>query len=268
MKAATRISRRGGAVRWALGAAAALGLASLGACAEDNPFDMLVEHVGQPIPGTNEPYPNLAVVPEKAPETMSKAERASMRQSLEADSNPTAPPPASIGTPPPIPPMPQSLPPGFTGAQSPMQVAAAAAPANPAGTAPATLAKGKPSFGALGQPDRVAIVLFLAGSDAIDPSQVELLKPLVKRLAAAGGHLQIVGYAAAGVSGSDTAADKVSTFNLSLRRAQAVSAALIRMGAPAGALILSAEGDSAPVASIAGVEGAAANDRVDIYLEN
>lgn len=281
MDAAYQIARHGSAGRRRLVPLVLAGALALGACAQ-NPFDILVKHVDQPIPGADQPTPNLASVPNQAPSVTPKDERAAIAQSLEADNRyPGAAPPlltsAPISAPPPIPAPPAELPPGFATAQAPVKVPEAAPQPNvsepdtsaaPDATQGATLTPGAPSFGAMGRPDRVAIVLFAPGSAAIDRDQIELLKPLVRRLRAQGGTLQVVGYASTVPDTRDPTKVKITTFDLSLKRAQAVALALGRLGVGTGEVIVSAEGDSAPVVEIDGISGAAANERVDIYLEN
>ena len=268
MDASVRFSRKVGVARWALGAALALSISALAGCSDENPMDVLVKHVDQPIPGANQPYPNLASVPDKAPAVTSTSERTTIRQSLVADNEHPGAPTAMIASPPPIPAPPAALPPGFAGAQSPMKLANARSGDAGSGDGGATLAPGAPSFGAMGRPNRVAVVLFTARSDAIDPEEIRLLRPLVARMRGHGGTLQVVGYAAADPSAADPAKDKIASFNLSLLRAQAVARALRGFGASPDEMIVSAEGDSAPVPALDGIEGAPANDRVDIYLEN
>jgi outer membrane protein OmpA-like peptidoglycan-associated protein len=268
LDASVRFSCNDCVARWALGALVALGVVALAGCTDENPFDAMVKHVDQPIPGANQPYPNLASVPDKAPTVTSKDERATIQQSLASDNQHPGAPTAMIASPPPIPAPPAALPPGFAGAQSPMKLPdAQAGSANPSDPN-ATLAPGTPSFGAMGRPDRVAVVLFTARSDGIDPAEIGLLKPLAGRLRARGGTLQVVGHAAADPSAADSAKDKIASFDLSLLRAQAVARALRGFGVSPDEMIVSAEGDSAPVPALDGIEGAPANDRVDIYLEN
>jgi outer membrane protein OmpA-like peptidoglycan-associated protein len=288
----------------------AAGLALVG-CSEFDPRSGLMTEVNKPIPGADQPFPNLASVPDKAPEVTPLKERKSLERKLERDNRSQTYKPDDAAMPA-LPKPPPALPEGFTTADKPVKLAQAAPasgpsapaaagptqaaapaakaapaprpatgtqpaatprPSAPAAQAPppaapsATLSGGGPSFGALGQPSRVGIVLFAPGSSAIDPGQVHELKPIVRMLRQRGGLLQVVGYAAADPHAKNLARDKLANFNLSLDRANAVARVLMRLGVKPSELIISAEGDSAPVAAVAGVSGRAANERADIYLE-
>lgn len=187
-----------------------------------------------------------------------------------------------------VPAAPPPLPPGFLSGQQPTKLPEPSAPpARAAATTPAPspvpsvapkagapeaadrarLPRGGPAFGALGTPRKVAIVLFAEGSAQLDPAQIDKLRPIVQQLHRRGGTLQVVGYASRDAEVGEDAADKMANFNLSLDRANAVAGALMRLGAGASEVIVSAEGDSAPVEAIAGATGSAANQRADIYLE-
>lgn len=270
--------------------AAALALAGCGA----DPRNSLIPHVTKPIPGTDQSYPNLASVPDKAPDVTPKSQRTALEQKLAADNISQSYHP-DLSVVPPIPPPPPTLPEGFTTAEQPVKIAEAASPSQTsalqtpapqtstpqpsvsqtaglpaAGSSPAleaTLPSGASTFGALGRLNRVAIVLFSKGSSTIDPRQVSALKPVVRMLHQRGGVLQVVGYAASDPGVRNSAQDKMANFDLSVNRANAVARVLMRLGVKPAELIVSAESDRAPVASIEGVSDRAANERADIYLE-
>jgi outer membrane protein OmpA-like peptidoglycan-associated protein len=249
-------------------ALAAFGLLPIAGCDDIESYDPrqgLVKHVAQAVPGGDQPYPNLGSVPDAAPEVSTKTQRIELQKKLASDTQaksftPDSGPRAEIPRPPP------PLPPGFVDAQQPMKVADAAPPPAQAQGGAATLPSSTPAFGALGEPTRVAIVLFDAGSSAIDPRQVSRLKPLIESLRSEGGTLQVVGHASL-QGDAATAPDKVAKFNLSLDRANMVARALMRLGAKEGQLVVSAEGDSAPTDAAGGVSGDAANQRADIFVE-
>ncbi len=246
-----------------------------------DPRDRLIPHVDQPVPGTDQPYPNLASVPSRPSPIMSSEERARVQQQLTADARSQTYQPNAGGLAIPSPPPP--LPPGFVNAQQPVALPTPASPrgssaspqpqppsaprATGAAESEATLPGNAPAFGAVGKPERVGVVLFDQGSAQIDPAQIEKLKPIIRQLRQSDGTLQVVGHAASRSGATEGEAAKAADFNLSLDRANAVAGILIRLGASPSQVIVTAEGDSAPVQAVAGVAGEAANQRVDIFLE-
>lgn len=279
----------GAAGRLALAAA----MAALGACStlEDlDPRGGLIPHTDQPVPGADQPYPNLASVPNAPPPSTPKATRIELQQKLAGDTKATTFEP-DTGAAPPVPSAPAPLPKGFITAEQPVRLPAVPAPeaagadATPAasseseGSAPAgaqspvahaTTLTASPSSGAPpaqagATAQRLAVVLFAEGSSEIDPGQVAKLRPVVRLLRQQGGALQIVGYASRQAAG-ETAEGKIANFNLSLDRANAVAKALMRLGAKPSEVMVSAEGEGAPPITVAGVSGAAADQRADVYF--
>ncbi|MFI5024253.1 MAG: OmpA family protein [Alphaproteobacteria bacterium] len=257
--------------RWRVGLALlALLCLTLGACSDFEPEDLvawrngLVREVAGAIPGTDQPYPNLASVPTSVPGASPKAARVELQKKLEADNKATTYTPDKA-TAPEIPAAPAALPPGFVEAEQPVKLADAGASAEPS-PPPLTPGKNTPGSGALGLPHRAAIVFFAEGSAAIDPRQVAKLKPLVEGVGRDGGSLEVVGHASQTGDGLDQT--KLDNFNLSVERASAVAEALGRLGIKSGALVVRAEGDSAPVVATESVQGDAANRRVDIFYED
>ncbi len=237
-----------------------LALSALAACeAEDlDVRKAMMPEVAGPIPGTTLPYPNLASVP-AAPTATAPAARAALQKKLEADNKATTYTPDRAAAPQ-LPSPPPALPKGFVEAEQPVKLAdaAAAPPAGPAGNAP--------SSAVLGAARRVAIVFFAEGSSEIDPRQVAKLRPLAESVRRQGGRLELVGHAEReGETGGEV---KLDDFDLSVTRGNAVARALVRLGLTDAELSVTAEGDSAPVASLAGLSGAAANRRVDVFYEN
>ena len=241
---------------------------TLGACSDFEPEDLLawrkglVREVAGAIPGTDQPYPNLASVPTSVPAASPKSARVELEKKLEADNKATTYTPDKAAAPE-IPAAPAALPPGFVEAETPVKLADAGTSAEPP---PSTAAKNALGSGALALPHRAAIVFFAEGSAAIDPQQVAKLKPLIEGVKREGGSLVVVGHASQTGDGLDQT--KLDNFNLSVERASAVAESLGRLGMESGALVVRAEGDSAPVLAIEGVHGDAANRRVDIFYED
>ena len=240
---------------------------ALGACSDFESEDLLawrkglVREVAGAIPGTDQPYPNLASVPTSVPGASPKAARVELEKKLQADNKATTYTPDKAAAPE-IPAAPAALPPGFVEAETPVKLADAGTSAEPS-QRPSTPANNTP--GALALPHRAAIVFFAEGSAAIDPQQVAKLKPLIEGVKREGGSLVVVGHASQTGDGLDQT--KLDNFNLSVERASAVAEALGRLGIESEALAVRAEGDSAPVVAIEGVHGDAANRRVDIFYE-
>ncbi len=241
---------------------------TLGACSDFEPEDLLawrkglVREVAGAIPGTDQPYPNLASVPTSVPAASPKSARVELEKKLEADNKATTYTPDKAAAPE-IPAAPAALPPGFVEAETPVKLADAGTSAEPP---PSTAAKNALGSGALALPHRAAIVFFAEGSAAMDPRQAAKLKPLIEGVKREGGSLVVVGHASQTGDGLDQT--KLDNFNLSVERAGAVAESLGRLGMESGALVVRAEGDSAPVLAIEGVHGDAANRRVDIFYED
>jgi len=243
----------------------------LAACTDKTNLDLregLVQHVKQPLPGVDQPFPNLSSVPDTPPPIPSKAARNDLVKALQAD-NTSATYNPDFSKAPKLPAEPQELPSDFLTSQSPVKVPETPGPqispsAQSAPAQSAALLAEAPAFGATGHPDRIAIVLFAAGSAEIDPAQVAKLKPVVAMLHRQGGGLQLVGYATHEGGGSGVQ-DKIADFHLSLERANRVGHALAGLGVKPDELVVSAEGGGAPVISVAGVSGGDADERVDIY---
>jgi len=233
--------------------AALLALAACGEVTTDDFFawrNGMVQEVAGAIPGTDEPYPNLASVPPAPASASSKDARNELRKKLEADNKAKTYVPDKVEAPE-IPSPPAPLPPGFVEAEHPVQLAAA----------------GNPAAGAaIGiEPGRVAIVFFGEGSAAIDSRQISKLQPVLDELQLQGGRLHVIGHASQTGDGLDQT--KVDNFNLSVERADAVAKALVGLGLKSGELAVTAEGESKPVLEVGGVKGEAANRRVDIFYE-
>ncbi len=140
--------------RLALGAA----MAALGACStleELDPRGGLIPHVDQPVPGADQPYPNLASVPNAPPPTTPKATRIELQQKLAADTKATTYQPDTAAAPP-VPAPPAPLPKGFITAEQPVQLPATAAPE---------------AAGAIGAP-RCGGMVFCRGGPVAHPQQL------------------------------------------------------------------------------------------------
>jgi outer membrane protein OmpA-like peptidoglycan-associated protein len=85
---------------------------------------------------------------------------------------------------------------------------------------------------------------FPADSTKVEADAQAKLSTLAALQKEGGGHIRIVGHSGdEPVKAKDDAARKLEYFDLSMRRAQAVSAELLRLGVPGDALIVEARGD-------------------------
>jgi hypothetical protein len=197
---------------FAAGLAAALSLAACDALKPLDFRDALFRHSGQPVPGSNEPFPNLASVPSAAPTSTSKDTREQIAQKMSAETKngPTSDTNSGNVA---LPPPPTPLPANFVSTTAPMQLAGGDEPESDGQAPPASAAAPSPQPKRLQlpvqptQPPRhavhralqpragsvLAIVLFDEDSAEIDPDEAEKLKPLVDTVERQGGKLRLVG---------------------------------------------------------------------------
>jgi outer membrane protein OmpA-like peptidoglycan-associated protein len=234
--------------------------------------DALFPHSGQPVPGSTQPYPNLASVPDAAPPSTDKDTRQKIAEHLAAETKGNGA--SSLddgGSKVAVPQPPAPLPKDFVTASQPVELADSAGTGSAAATPPGatkrpagTGAKAQPALVAPGAHREVAIVLFDEDSAEIDPEEADKLKPVVDLALRTNGRLRLVGYASLDPHAPDQAAAKLAAFDLSLDRANAVAQLLIRLGAPAATLLLGAH---APISRGTHASGYAADPRVEIYLD-
>jgi outer membrane protein OmpA-like peptidoglycan-associated protein len=256
--------------------AALVAFASLAACDDIKSLDFrdeLFRHSGQPVPGSGQPYPNLASVPAAAPKSTDKDTRQKIAQQLGAEAKGNAGASGADESEVGVPQAPPALPKGFVTAKQPMALpgakTAVAAPAVDAtGVAPAVeapaAAEAAAPMAVPSSPRELAIVLFDQGSAEIDPAQADKLKPLVDMVVRAEGKLKLTGYATVDRQARDPAAAKLAALDLSLDRANAVAQLLIGLGAPPSILVVGAD---APIERGATRPGHAADPRVEIIFE-
>jgi len=102
-------------------------------------------------------------------------------------------------------------------------------------------------------------VPFDTGEASLSPAALALLEPLVPVLARAPSPVEVAGHA-------DGAGDAAANRALSLRRAEAVKAALVVRGVPAGLLVVRGYGADQPLASNLSAAGRAQNRRIGFHL--
>jgi outer membrane protein OmpA-like peptidoglycan-associated protein len=214
-------------------------------------------------PVSSSEFPNLATVPNEAPQVTPRPEREQLLQGLTADranaeysgevldagttNLPPAPPP------PPAPPVPEGAAAGSTpdaGATT-----EAAAPPAESSTPPPPQTAALPTN--LGEP--TALIYFNQGSaDLTDHDRAVLHDVTVMYRRERNSRLRVIGHASKAEGGSETA-------GIATTRADAVAKTLAELGVPASAIEIVA-GSGGRVYDESQPTGAAANRRVEIFL--
>ncbi|WP_420348520.1 OmpA family protein [Pelagibius sp.] len=113
-----------------------------------------------------------------------------------------------------------------------------------------------------------AIIFFSHGSVDLDGNDRDVLRDLVTLHQQRGGSLRVVGHASSRTRNATPDEHQVANFEMSLKRADAVSAELRRLGVSGAALKTEARSDAEPVYHEFMPSGEAGNRRVEIFLEN
>ncbi|MDH3240653.1 MAG: OmpA family protein [Alphaproteobacteria bacterium] len=114
----------------------------------------------------------------------------------------------------------------------------------------------------------LATVLFANNSSRISRRYNNELQIVVDRQRQLGGTIKVVGHASSRTRNTDPLAHRIANFRISMARARAVAQRLVRLGAPANKIEVSAVSDSQPVYQEIMPLGEAGNRRAEIYLEN
>ncbi len=113
-----------------------------------------------------------------------------------------------------------------------------------------------------------AIIFFGHGSIELDSGDRRVLRDLVTLQDQQGGVLRVVGHASSRTRNTTPEKHQVANFEMSLERAKAVSAELLRLGVEPDAVSTEAKADAEPVYHEFMPSGEAGNRRVEIFLEN
>ncbi len=230
------LQRRG---RWRLVLAIAP-LLFLGACASApewaDPTGWLDD--SEPVPenqtvvvpeGQEESFPNLASVPDEAPEASSKEERERLAKELTADRDS-----ANYSTEP---------------LRSSIRRTASAEPA------------------VAGAIEQIAVIYFDSASAELDSEDLEVLRQVFLIHQSEGGVLKVQGHAS-GKTGTVSAQERERiNLEMSARRAESVAQALRNFGIASAAILVEALSDSKPVYEESTANGEAWNRRAEIFLE-
>lgn len=153
---------------------------------------------------------------------------------------------------------------------SPAAPAPAPTPVAPTAAAPAPAAalQGLDAFSpeSYGLSYLAATIPFGHGSSRLTGGDMTVLRDVVDQYAKVGGAITVVGHASSRTGEMSAVEHKLANFDVSVRRAQAVAAALMKLGVPAKALFVGAVSDSEPVYREVMPSGEAYNRRTEIFL--
>ncbi len=112
-----------------------------------------------------------------------------------------------------------------------------------------------------------AIIYFRHGSAALDAQDREILRDIAALHRLRGGKIRVIGHASAHTGTVTQVKHRLANFGISLKRANAVVAALISLGVARDAIQGEAKGDAQPVYHEFMPTGEAGNRRTEIFLE-
>ncbi len=124
-----------------------------------------------------------------------------------------------------------------------------------------------PRLAALGA-QLVAVIYFSHSSAQIDAKDRGVLREVVALQRQRGGTIRVVGHASAHTGVVDQIEHRLANFEVSLKRANAVAAGLVALGAAKGEVRAEARGDAQPIFHEFMPTGEAGNRRTEIFLEN
>ena len=113
---------------------------------------------------------------------------------------------------------------------------------------------------------QIASIYFADGSTVVQRADKSILGQIADAQKQSGGILEIVGHASGRANTFDAARRSAINYEVSLRRAKSVGAALVGLGVPPSRLRMDGVGDSKLVYSEFTRAGEAANRRVEVFL--
>jgi outer membrane protein OmpA-like peptidoglycan-associated protein len=114
---------------------------------------------------------------------------------------------------------------------------------------------------------QVGAIVFAENSSAVPSGGAAVLQQVAAAYKASGGTLRVVGHTNARQLDADPEKDRIAKFDLSLARANAVAAELVKLGVERDTIVTAGVGDSAPAAPPDDAARAAENARVDVFLD-
>lgn len=149
-----------------------------------------------------------------------------------------------------------------------------------AGTPPAHNAAGASGLARLGQPagtlastgpvagERIAVLRFTSGSARIRSADRRRIRDIARAFKQRGGGIRIEGHASSRTRDMTEVRHHLTNFDVSLKRANAVAAELIRQGVPQNVLFVAALSDSRPIYYEVMPAGELGNQRVEVFFVN
>jgi len=128
-----------------------------------------------------------------------------------------------------------------------------------------------PSFmpgAAPAQSELAAIIYFAHGSATLNSNDRQVLRGIATLNRQRGGSILVIGHASARTGTADALKHRLANFEMSLKRANAVTAALVALGVPRERVHAEARGDTQPIYHEFMPTGEAGNRRAEIFLEN
>ena len=114
---------------------------------------------------------------------------------------------------------------------------------------------------------QVANIYFPDGSADLDDQDQAVLRAVAELQGRRGGRLRVIGHSSLGPRGEAALESSLSSFEISLARANSVAEALVRLGVSRDRLLVEARSDSQPAYRETSEAGVAANRRVEIFQE-
>ena len=114
---------------------------------------------------------------------------------------------------------------------------------------------------------QVATIYFTDGSARLSGSDREIVRQVADIVRSQRGRVQIVGHSSMGRPGKNESRRLRINYQVSLKRAQAIAAALRRYGVSPDDMTVVGEGSRSPIYAETAPSGAASNRRAEIYME-
>lgn len=135
--------------------------------------------------------------------------------------------------------------------------------------APAAAVPGAAVSGGSAAPGQLtAVVYFGHGSASLDQNDMKVLRDVVAIQRQNNARIVVVGHSSSRTGSTDAVNHRAVNLETSLKRANAVTAALVRLGVPKDRLVAEARADNQPVFHEFMPTGEAGNRRAEIYLAN
>lgn len=212
------------------------------------------------------PAPTITTSPVAPPQAEQRAPEPPRTASAMPAPSPTpAPPPRAVP-----PPSPTVTTTAVAPAPAPAPAVQPPAPVQMANLATATSGAVPPGVTVsppLGGPLQVAVIQFGRNSSGLSGDDVQVLRSVADIHRRNGGTVRVLGHASRDVSGTSVADIRNGNLNLSIKRAEAVSALLVRYGVPAEAIVVEGVSDEEPVYETRTARGVAANRRAEVFID-